>query len=79
MPKTGWEGQKNLNHFDLLKLLFIEHEDHNFKAILNVKKLHNCLEMIDKEFSFLFSLERKSLIKQCLQMRFEILINTIIT
>lgn len=75
MPKIGWEGQKNLNHFELLRLLPTQQTLNNFKEILNVNKLENCLTMIDNEFSFLFSSERRKLIKQCLKIRFQTLLN----
>jgi HipA-like C-terminal domain len=73
-PKIGWEGQSNINHFDLVKLLAkneLGMSYENIKAFYSVDKLNASLRMIDNEFSGILSPERLVLTKQCLRIRFD--------
>ena len=81
-PKIGWEGRKNLNHFDLVNL--IAANEHGIKGNLISENLSNdrleaCKQMIHHEFSQLLSKERKEVIIQCLQQRHEKLVEIVKT
>lgn len=71
-PKIGWDGQTNINHFTLVELI-AGHEygisRDTITDLFGVDKLQNCVQMIDREFTGLFSPERISLIKKCLLLR----------
>lgn len=79
-PKTGWEGEDNINHFRLIELLY--EQDHRYcdlcEGMIKLGRLQDIHKMIDKEFSQLFSKARIFLIKKCLERSFERL-NQIIT
>lgn len=71
-PKIGWEGLSKLNHFDLVDKI------HTLPIILNCETmkyvcsdttLTEAFSMIENEFRYLLSPERKSLIKLCLAYR----------
>ena len=79
-PKIGWEGKKNLNQFDLVKLI-IENEygisrDTVYSHLTN-EKLKRCEEVIQSEFYHMISATRRSLIIQCLQQRHDELLKII--
>lgn len=74
MPKIGWDGKENLNHFDLVKLLF-EHEmglnKSEFITFFNDLALYNAIELINNgPYKSLFIKERIVLIVECLTLRF---------
>ena len=75
MPKTGWEGEKNLNHFQLAQKVY--ESDTRFKAILDdllkQEQENNVIQLIDTEFKQLLSEKRRALIKACIKHRFKIL------
>lgn len=75
MPKTGWEGEKNLNHFQLVQKIY--ESDTRFKTILDdltkQEQENNVIELIDSQFNLLLSEQRKTLIKSCIKYRFQIL------
>ncbi len=72
-PKVGWEGNENLNHFQLVKF-FVDksnvEDKKEFANLLNDKKFGRCLELIEKEFSQLVSKERMKVIIFCLRQRY---------
>mgnify|MGYP006275141179 CR=1 FL=1 len=75
-PKIGWEGQKNLNHLQLVKLITrnefgISKEE--VKNLLSEKKARLCIDQINKNFNELMSPERLSVVVKCLELRFRFL------
>jgi len=74
-PKTGWEGAKNINHFQLLEFLIKSKEEYRI-FVLNLCTEENktkILELIDREFIDLFPKLRIDLIKKCIEYRFNII------
>ena len=75
MPKTGWEGEQNLNHFQLAQKLC--KNDKKFSVILDdllkQENENHVIELIDNEFKMLLSDARKELIKHTIRYRFKIL------
>ncbi|MEO0554129.1 MAG: HipA domain-containing protein [Bacteroidota bacterium] len=80
-PKLGWENESDINHFKLIELLYMYRLDYNISddvfKILSKSNLKNSLDVIQKEFKFLLSENRKNLISKCLIKRFEKLENII--
>jgi len=79
-PKMSWEGNPNITHTDMVKLIAdaqLGVSPIEIKEFYNPAKLVMCLAMIDREFTGLFSSERLDMVKQCLVMRLEI-INSIL-
>ncbi len=75
-PKIGWEGVNNINHFQLLeylKTLSLVINCNLIQNLCNPKTLESAFIMIDSEFNFLLSFERRELIKLCLQYRHSVL------
>jgi len=75
-PKTGWEGVKNMNHFQLIEKLCtleITQNCQTIKDLCSNIKLDNVFNMIDAEFSLLLSPQRRELIKMTLKYRFDII------
>lgn len=75
-PKTGWEGIKKLNHFQLVEHLCsleITRNCETIKSLCSNIMLDNVFNMIDNEFSSLISPKRRELIKITLQYRFDII------
>jgi len=74
-PKTGWEGKKDVNHFELIKLINDNYPEYSSicMELLNSLTLLSILEMIEKEFKPFFSNLRYKLIIECLTHRFELL------
>lgn len=72
-PKLGWDGANNINHFDLVKLLFTSQfclSADEIRQFYREDKLHSLLHVLDSEFANLLSPERLALMKRCLQVRF---------
>jgi hypothetical protein len=71
-PKMGWDGAENLNHFEFVEKLCAESD--RFKEIAGHLSreayLSAVLALIEKEFSSLFSANRKLLLKETLIRRF---------
>jgi len=71
--KIGWEGQRTLTHFDLVRLLS-ETETGLSRAEISgffrPNRLAESLQMLDVKFSDLLSPERLDFMKRCLQVRF---------
>jgi hypothetical protein len=71
-PKTGWEGEKNINHFQLLEFLIKTKEEYRI-FVVNLCSNENktkILALIDTEFIDLFPKSRIDLIKKCIEYRF---------
>lgn len=79
-PKTGWDGVRNINHFQLIEKLCTLEVTRNCQTIQDLCsniKLNKVFNMIDQEFSHLLSAERRELIKMTLKYRFDIIQNLI--
>lgn len=76
-PKTGWEGEKDLNHFKLIQLINDTYPKYNSicMELLNSLNLLGIKEMIEKEFKPFFSNQRYKLIIECFIHRYELLLN----
>ncbi len=76
-PKTGWEGEKNLNHIELIDK--IRQFDCRYSAIiddlLTENKEKKVIKMISSQFIGLLSVERLTIINKCLELRFSLLRN----
>lgn len=73
-PKIGWDGFTKLNHFDLVEkinTLPIILNCETMKYLCSEKTLFEAFSMIDIEFKYLLSPERKALIKLCLEYRYK--------
>lgn len=79
LPRTGWEDAQQINHFQLIERIF--HEDRRYCAIceniLNDKTYPTIERLIDTDFQYLLSSNRLQLIKKCLKLRTEKLLNII--
>lgn len=73
LPKTGWEDTKDINHFKLIELLF--KNDKRYcdvcRELLNFEKLNAVIDLLNREFAALMSIERRQIIKHCLTLRYE--------
>jgi hypothetical protein len=69
---VGWDGQNNLNHFDLLRRISETYPP--FRNMLenkaNALDLDRCGTLLRDEFSALMTEERVRLILECLKCRF---------
>jgi len=71
-PKIGWDGISTLNHFDLveeIKTLPIVMNCKTMNYVCSEETLRMAFNMIERDFSYLLSPERKALIKKCLEYR----------
>jgi hypothetical protein len=71
-PQVGWDGENNLNHFDLLRRI-----SENYPSLRQTLKnqadsldLDRCGTLLRDEFSALMTAERVRLILECLKRRF---------
>ena len=74
VPKIGWEGFRKLNHFDLVENISKVPNLSNDKIIRNIFEnnlVENVIKMIDFEFEEILSNDRRTLIKLCLQYRYD--------
>lgn len=71
-PQVGWNGQGNLNHFDLLRRIAETYPP--FRELLKNRvdslDLDRCGTLLREEFSALMTQERVRLILECLKRRF---------
>jgi len=75
-PKLGWEGERNINHFDIVRLLITTEfclPAEEIRQFYQLDKLNSILKMLDTEFVNLLSPERLDLMKRCLQVRFTLI------
>jgi len=73
-PKTGWEGKTKLNHFDLLENMKLSPVYLTAEIVctsINSDTFGRVISMIDNEFHNLLSENRLSLIKKCLEYRYQ--------
>lgn len=72
-PKTGWEGEKNINHFRWIELIY--KNDDRFcdvcLELLNLEKQKAVTDLLEKEFKLFMSEERRYLVECCLNLRYE--------
>lgn len=72
-PKIGWEGEKNLNHFELFDRIYSE-EFYVLKAevrdMLTPLLLERLLEEVTQNFHSFMSVNRITMICKCLIHRF---------
>lgn len=70
-PRVGWEGHRNLNHFELVERIF--NLDRRFchlcKKYVSEDTKDIILRLLDQEFKNLMSPERLELIKRCIILR----------
>lgn len=73
IPKTGWEGQGNINHFKLIELIYENDQRYGemCRNILNFEKYKAVIDLLEQEFKTLLSKERRFLISECLKLRYE--------
>ena len=72
-PKIGWDGERSLSHIELLKRIFETEtgiSKENFINLVSQENLNKCLDVINTNFSRLFSENRRRLITKCLTLRF---------
>jgi hypothetical protein len=72
-PKIGWEGEKVLNHIELLVKIYSTETGIRKKKFVNLlsdESLKKCLDVINGDFKSLLSTERRILISKCLTHRF---------
>lgn len=79
MPRIGWEGEKDPNHFELARLLYQNRHDFRsvFDEMLTPERENAVNELLKREFEKLFSVTRYDLIKNCLNLRIQKLTNII--
>lgn len=79
MPRIGWEGVQNPNHFELTELIYQNRPEFRciFDHMLGPEREKAVSEFLDREFGKLFSATRYDLIKKCLNLRFQRLNNII--
>lgn len=73
-PKMGWEGEKEINHFQMVKML-LNNKECTFalaKQIFSNDNLKKAEIVLNTEFKGLISDTRKSLIIRSLEYRFEV-------
>lgn len=78
-PRTGWEGLDDPNHFQLVEKIF--QEDQRYcelcRRYLNSGTFSKIERLIDEEFTTLLSSVRLEIIKKCLHLRVNKLLDTI--
>lgn len=75
MPRIGWEGVQNPNHFELTRLIYQNRPEFRFvfEGMINPVCQTNTNALLEKEFEKLFSPTRYHLIRKCLNLRFQML------
>ncbi|WP_310396614.1 HipA domain-containing protein [Hymenobacter sp.] len=71
--KIGWEGEANITHFDLVRLLVNTEtglSKAEITAFFHPHRLTASLQLLDARFGDLLSPERLDFMKRCLQARF---------
>lgn len=70
-PRIGWDGESDINHFQLIEKVF--KFDGRFcnqcERLVNEDALANIIRLLDEGFVQLISSERLELIKRCITMR----------
>ena len=74
-PKIGWNNQPNINHFDLVRLLFSTElllTKCEIRTFFNENSFKNALCMVNNsQFASLMIEERHKIIQECLTLRFQ--------
>jgi hypothetical protein len=75
MPRIGWEGKENPNHFELARLVYQNRPEFRsiFDEMVDLGREAKVSVLMEKEFVKLFSPTRYLLIKKCLNLRFQTL------
>jgi hypothetical protein len=72
-PKTGWQGEPDINHFQLVELIY--QNDRRYRQLcrnlLKMESFGKIVSLMETEFSHLLSPERFAIIKDCLELRFQ--------
>jgi len=78
-PKTGWDGLKSPNHFEIMRKIVSEHIEYwDTLGKLAIEKLPELVqELLDNEFEGLMSERRKRFIVACLERRMHYFIKAI--
>lgn len=79
-PKTGIDGDPNINHVQLLEYLYnneIGITKEEFKALVNRTKLDSFLSCIRNDFKLIISDKRRYVIEECLKFRYNIIQSTL--
>ena len=79
MPRIGWEGKQDPNHFELAGLIYQNCPEHRFifDEVISSDFENAANELLEKEFKKLYSPKRYELIRKCLNLRFQMLTHTI--
>jgi len=79
MPRIGWEGVQDPNHFDLSRLIYEHYPTYRsiYDRMLAPDRKIAVNEILEKEFKKLFSNARYLLIEECLNLRYQKLKNVI--
>ena len=74
-PKTGWEGENNLNHISLISNIYQAYPDlrPTLVNLCHPQLVQKVRDVLDSEFSPLMSALRRRMILRCLQRRLELL------
>ena len=77
MPRIGWEGVKDQNHFELASLIYKNRPEFRyiFDDLLSAERQRLANVLLQEEFEKLFSPIRFDLVKKCLNLRIQKLIN----
>ena len=74
-PKTGWDGENNLNHISLIRNIYQTYPDlrPTLANLCHPQIVEKARHVLDSEFSPLMSALRRRMILRCLQRRLELL------
>jgi HipA-like C-terminal domain len=77
LPKIGWEGEKELNHIELITKIKQQSIEYSgiIDNLLTIQQEQNVIKMIQSNFFGLLSVNRMILITECLKLRFHELRN----
>lgn len=73
-PKIGWEGEKGINHIQLIGHIYQNElgvSKEYIKKSVSHEVLDSMIRVVDDEFEHLLSTNRRFVIKRCLQRRLE--------
>lgn len=72
-PKIGWEGEMNINHFKLVKYIYINEfyiTKNEIKELFSRSILEQMKDTLDKKFGKIMTNTRIEMIKLCIEYRF---------
>ncbi|MFA9370113.1 MAG: HipA domain-containing protein [Labilibaculum antarcticum] len=73
-PKIGWDGQKNINHFKLVTNIYNNEfgiSKSEIESLFLRKNIDKLIDVVRKDFVNLLSKERKEVIIECLNHRYD--------